>query len=155
MLADLILQLLFTISLSLITLTSCKLEESKPSTNLPIEKASTIELQTRLRENILTVGQLISDYKSNRLAGKKKYEGKKLELTGIVNSVEKSMLSEEIYVDLTSEQKNGKVTCNLGSHPSSTQENKALLLRKGQSITVKGKCYMASDWIIFTDCSIK
>jgi hypothetical protein len=155
-------QLLVAILVSVTALTGCQSGDSPPSVTSPLEKASTVQSQTSNsiyspREDILTVDQLISDYETNHLAGEKKYEGKKLELTGVVSSVEKSILSQEIYVELTNGQNYGapKVTCNLGSHPSSAQKNKALLLRKGQRITVKGKCSMVINWIIFTDCSIK
>jgi len=153
-------QLLVAILFSLTTITGCRSGDSPPSPTSPQEKTSTVQSQASKsingpREEILTVDQLISDYETNHLAGEKKYAGKKLELSGVVSSVEKGLLSQEVYVELTNGQNYGKVTCNMGSHPSSAQKNKALLLRKGQRITVKGKCSIAMNWIIFTDCSIK
>lgn len=83
----------------------------------------------------ISAPQLYAEYEENGVAADQNYKGKVLRVTGIVNSIDKDIM-DNIYVALQGNDIIGDVQCFF----SDDNANKAAQLKKGQKITVIGKC---------------
>lgn len=95
--------------------------------------------------------QLYSAYKDNEVAADAQYEGKILDITGVVESIGKDILDTP-YVTLTdgSEWAVWGVQCMFSKKDEATLAQ----LSKGQTITVRGKCdgYLVN--VIVRNCTV-
>ncbi len=85
----------------------------------------------------ITSKQLYQDYKDNEIAADAKYEDKWVQVTGIIDTIGKDILSQP-YVVLTdgSQYAIWGIQCMF-----STQDEHMLIeLSKGQTVTIEGKC---------------
>jgi len=95
------------------------------------------ETEISLKEPAITVSarQLHADYEANGVAADGKYKGKVLQVTGVVNTIDRDIM-DKIYVTLKGDQYFGDIQCFFAeSHVGAASQ-----LSKGQTITVKGKC---------------
>jgi len=89
----------------------------------------------------VTAAKLAADQQANSLAADQKYGGHTCEVTGVIGSIEKAWPVEGVppSVDLTlstSEDDLLGVSC----HMPVSETDKAMKLKKGQTVTVVGKC---------------
>lgn len=98
------------------------------------------------RANAIAVGAaaLVAAYESNEAAGDASYKGRTVEVSGVVDRVEKRY---DDYIDLMV----GQVTCKLVA----TQNAKALTLAKGDKVTVIGRCDGNVLGITLSGCLLK
>ena len=88
-------------------------------------------------EITISAQQLVSAYEANEIAADEKYNGKVIQVSGVVEEIGKDIM-DSIYVTLTSGDDSvwSSVHCSFAdSHKSA-----AAGLSKGQSVTIKGKC---------------
>lgn len=85
----------------------------------------------------ISANRLFKEYEANQVAADEKYKDKILEISGIVDDIGKD-IADQIYVALKvgGEYEISVVQCYFsGEHTS-----EAAQLKKGQKITIKGKC---------------
>ena len=97
----------------------------------------------------VTAIKLYNDYEANEVAADNMYKGKRLEVTGTVESINKD-IADDVYISLTA----GEILSNIQCHLS--DPGKAAELKKGQRITVTG----TGDMMIIgipqlRDCELK
>ena len=95
--------------------------------------------------------RLFKDYEANEVAADEKYKSKILEVSGAVEDIGKDIL-DQIYVTLkTGEYEIFHIQCFF----SDAHKNAAAQLRKGQRITVKGKCDGKLGNVMIKGCVIR
>jgi len=97
----------------------------------------------------ITATKLYSDYKANEIAADTSYKGKTLEITGAVNEIKKD-ITNTMYVTLKGDQYFGDVQCYFNDKYTSQLAN----LKKGQQLTVKGKCDGLMMNVLIKNCEI-
>lgn len=105
---------------------------------------------TEVKEEVIdvTADKLYSDYESNGVAADQKYKDKVLRVTGKINSIDKDIL-DKVYVTLETSNIIGSIQCYFDS----SNENIAAELKKGQKITVKGRCDGKMINVVLKDCT--
>lgn len=99
------------------------------------ETATETEISTQEPAFTVSARQLYADYEANGVAADGKYKGKVLQVTGVVNTIDRDIM-DKIYVTLKGDQYFGDIQCFFAeSHVGTASQ-----LSKGQTITVKGKC---------------
>ena len=78
---------------------------------------------------------LFSEYKADRFKAAEKYQGKILEVTGIVDKTGTDV-GEHPFVNLKGQEQLGGVQCFF----LKLYEEKATQLKAGQKVTIRGKC---------------
>jgi hypothetical protein len=99
------------------------------------ETATETEISTQESAITVSARQLYADYEANGVAADAKYKGKVLQVTGVVNTIDRDIM-DKIYVTLKGNQYFGDIQCFFAESHIGT----ASQLSKGQTITVKGKC---------------
>ena len=99
------------------------------------ETATETEISTQESAITVSARQLYADYEANGVAVDGKYKGKVLQVTGVVNTIDRDIM-DKIYVTLKGNQYFGDIQCFFAESHIGT----ASQLSKGQTITVKGKC---------------
>jgi hypothetical protein len=99
------------------------------------ETATETEISTQESAITVSARQLYADYEANGVAADAKYKGKVLQVTGVVNTIDRDIM-DKIYVTLKGDQYFGDIQCFFAESHIGT----ASQLSKGQTITVKGKC---------------
>jgi hypothetical protein len=101
-----------------------------------METEEKVEESVRSQSAAITVSasQLYSDYKANEVAADQRYKDKVLQVSGTVDNIGKDIM-DSIYVTLETGTF-GSIQCFFADKHAS----EAAQLRKGQSITVKGRC---------------
>ena len=99
------------------------------------ETATETEISTQESAITVSARQLYADYEANGVAADEKYKGKVLQVTGVVNTIDRDIM-DKIYVTLKGNQYFGDIQCFFAESHIGT----ASQLSKGQTITVKGKC---------------
>ncbi|MSP70484.1 MAG: hypothetical protein EXR20_09440 [Bacteroidetes bacterium] len=94
--------------------------------------------------------QLYSDWEANEVSADLKYKGKVLIVKGKVNTIGKDIM-DDIYVTLNTGKTFGEVQCSF----SDNHTNEAAGLKKGQTITIKGKCDGKMMNILLSGCSLQ
>lgn len=97
-----------------------------------------------------TAHRLYSDYKSNAVAADRKYKDKILRVSGVVDTINRDIL-QTIYVVLSGDDYFGGVQCFF----SDDYEKAIANLRKGQAITIKGKCDGKLMNVLLKECIIE
>lgn len=92
---------------------------------------------------------LYSAYEENEVAADAKYKGQILEISGTISNIGKDIMNEP-YVALKTGHVLGEVQCMF----SKSDSNQLASLRKGQKITVKGKCGGKMMNVILRNCVI-
>jgi uncharacterized protein YqgC (DUF456 family) len=112
------------------------------SDNAPVQQVATAKV---------TAIQLAEDYKANEIAADAKYKGKLLEISGIVGSIGKDILSTP-YITFQTEQYAiiNQVQCMFAK----TDEQVLANLSKGQSVTVTGEVSGSVGNIIVNGCKV-
>ena len=123
-------------------------EVSTPTENTPAKEVSETEENTPAIE--VSAKQLYSDYAANEVSADLKYNGKVLLVKGKVNTIAKDIMGG-IYVTLNTGDTFGEVQCSF----SDNHTNEAAGLKKGQTITIKGKCTGKMINILFSECSLQ
>lgn len=94
--------------------------------------------------------QLYSDYEANEVAADLKYKDKVLIVTGKVNTIGKDIM-DAIYVTINTGEMFGAVQCSF----SDNHTNEAAGLKKGQTVTIKGKCDGKMMNILLSGCTLQ
>lgn len=96
---------------------------------------------------------LITDYEANEVKGDEIYEGKTMELTGIVGDIGKDIL-EDVYITFEREEEFAftAVQCYFKDE---AQIKKVMELSKGDKITLQGKCDGKFGNVLIKNCVIK
>ena len=79
--------------------------------------------------------RLWAEYDENGVAADQKYKDKIIEVTGVVDTIDKD-ITDTIYIKLKTGQYSSMAYCYLAAKHT----NEAASLRKGQTITLRGKC---------------
>ncbi len=90
--------------------------------------------------------QLYADYQENDIAADYKYKGKKLAVTGVIEDIGTNIL-DDIYITLET----GKAFRNIKCH---INKKVAARLRRGQQVTVIGRCDGLSFNVILEKCEL-
>ena len=100
----------------------------------------------------VTAQRLVEDYKANEVAADQKYNDRTLEVTGIVGDIKKDILGK-IYVVLGSgkQYEVRQVQCFF----SDDWADRAARLKKGQRITISGRCTGLMMNVLLDGCVIK
>ena len=91
-----------------------------------------------------TPQQLFNAYENNEVAADNWLKGKIIEITGVVQSIDKSIL-ENIFVSLATKNEFLPAKIHYGSGISSQEETKIAALRRGQ--TVVFRCRKMHRWV--------
>ncbi len=111
--------------------------------------------QTAKEEEVLEVDYnvLHQDYQENAIAADAKYKGKILKLTGPVDDINREIAGNPYITFKVGDQysfKNVRITFK------KAEEQKVSTLKKGQSVTIKGKCtgLLLTTTVSLNDCEI-
>ncbi len=111
--------------------------------------------QSTKAEEVLEVDYnvLHQDYQENAIAADAKYKGKILQLTGPVDDINREIAGNPYITFKIGDQysfKNVRITFK------KAEEEKVSTLKKGQSITIKGKCtgLLLSTTVSLNDCEM-
>ena len=96
---------------------------------------------------------LHAEYKANEVAADKKYKGKVLEVTGTVKEIKKDVFNHPcVLMELNQNQFMSSVDCRFPDTAQAQLGN----LRKGDQITVRGRCEgMLISAVQLKDCILK
>ncbi|MHC5079772.1 MAG: OB-fold protein, partial [Planctomycetota bacterium] len=83
----------------------------------------------------VSAAQLFKDYEENEVAADEKYKGKILQVSGEVSDIGKDIM-DKMYVNLKTENMFMHVQCYF----SDKHKDKLKTMKKGQQVTIKGKC---------------
>jgi hypothetical protein len=100
---------------------------------------------------IITAPVLVAEYEANEIAADEKYKGRRLQVTGVIDSIAKDII-DSMYVSLDSGQEFGitNVQCFFDD-----SEGKYLAsLSKGRSLTVTCKCDGKFGNVLLRECEI-
>jgi hypothetical protein len=100
----------------------------------------------------ISIDQLLADYEANEVAADRKYKGKWLKVRGEVEQIASADLLSDITVTLRPKDGFGMVDCAFRDEFG----NRAAKLRKGEAITVVGKCdgMNAGTDVTLRDCEL-
>lgn len=93
---------------------------------------------------------LFSDYESNEVAGDEKYKGKILLVSGSVDDISKD-ITDTLYISLDAGQTFGSVQCFFADEHTDELSQ----VRKGQYVTIQGRCDGKLGNIFLRGCSLK
>lgn len=97
----------------------------------------------------LSAQQLFDAYDENEVAADQKYKGKKILLTGIVESINKDIMGD-CYIILKTNSFINNVHCSIKN------ANAAASVKKGQEYSFLGECSgLMMGSVILSDCSIR
>ena len=99
----------------------------------------------------VTAEKIVSDYKANQVAADAKYEGKLIEVSGIVDSIGKDILDAP-YITLTTYEY--AIIDHVQCMFSRSQEAELAAVSKGQNITLRGTVSGKLGNIIVRGCTI-
>jgi uncharacterized protein (DUF1330 family) len=99
------------------------------------EKSIQKDVATQAPTIRISARQLYADYEANEVAADQKYKGAILEVLGTVDTIGKD-ITNTIFVALKGDQYFGVVECMF----SDEYAGAAARLKKGQTVTIKGRC---------------
>jgi uncharacterized protein (DUF1330 family) len=99
------------------------------------EKSVQKDVTTQSPSIRISAKQLYADYEANGVAADQKYKGRILEVNGTIDTIDKDIM-DTIFVTLKGDEYIGYVQCMF----SKEYAGRAASLRKGQTVTIKGKC---------------
>lgn len=82
----------------------------------------------------ITAEALLKEYRTNQVAADNKYKGKVIQITGRIDEIGKSLLTNEPQVVFPDKSGVDSISCSFDK----SQSNKLLHLKSGDIITVKG-----------------
>lgn len=106
----------------------------------------------KVPEEIIKISaqELYAKYEANEIAADELYKDKILEVSGIIDSIGKDIM-DSMYVTLKTDNIIGSVQCMLAN----SEISKAVNLKKGSSILVKGKNSGLLMNVILRNCTIQ
>lgn len=110
--------------------------------------------QTTIEEAAIEVSveQLLKDYKENEVAADNKYKGKKVTVSGVVDSVAKDVLNDTyIKIDTGSDYEVLGAQCYIAD----TQLERVANLKSGDKITVEGYVSSYSLNVLLKECEVQ
>ncbi len=108
------------------------------------------EVESSKPELTIKAEQLFAKYVANEVAADREYKGKILQVVGYVKSISKSIVDDQIYVSLSTDEMFGGIQCFF----SKDKENVIAQLTKGQYVTVIGKCDGKFANVMIKQCRI-
>lgn len=109
-----------------------------------VEREQLIDERERLT---IKAPSLVAAYVSNEVAADKNYKGKEFFVEGVIDDIGKDILND-IYITLKSEEALRSVQCLIDD------EDVVSDLRKGQKVTIYGKCNGLMMNVIMKDCKL-
>jgi len=147
-------KLYFVLSLVLLSfwLLSCNTKEDNPDFTiqdipLPAIKDSSNKLPTDSIIRITSL-QLSSDYIANEVKADRSYKGKTLIVTGSIVEITKG-IAGNIYIVLAGANRQRTILCEFNN------EEKAAMLQKQQTVSLKGACDGLMGSIVMNDCEME
>ena len=118
--------------------------------NTNTSESKTVEVPKEEMVSV-TATKMIADYKANEVSADAMYKGKMVEVKGLVSSIGKDILDTP-YIALTNGDQYAfeSVQCMF----MKTQESELVNVKKGQSITLKGRVSGKLGNIIIRECNI-
>ena len=110
------------------------------------------KMQTKSTDIRVSAKKLLEAYEANEVAADSKYKGKILEVTGTIDSIAKGIL-DSIYVVLRNKYDEYAIT-GVQCFFHEKYEYKISLLKKDQTITIKGRCDGKMINVSLTDCAL-
>lgn len=110
--------------------------------------------QTTTEESVIEVSveQILKDYEENEVSADNKYKGKKVAISGVVDSVSKDVLNDTyIKIDTGSDYEAFGAQCYIAD----TQLEKVAELKSGDKITVTGYVSSYSLNIVLKECEVQ
>ena len=114
------------------------------------DKKTESEISTNEPTISVSAKQLYKDYTDNEVAADLKYKDHVLVVTGRVDEIAKD-ITDDIYVTIKGDEYFGDAQCFF----SKDHTNEAAQLKKGQTITIKGKCQGKMMNILLRGCSLQ
>ncbi|MHC5038329.1 MAG: OB-fold protein [Planctomycetota bacterium] len=109
--------------------------KSETSIEEEVKKASSEKPAEGKPALTVSAAQLFKDYEENEVAADEKYKGKILQVSGEVSDIGKDIM-DKMYVNLKTENMFMHVQCYF----SDKHKDKLKTMKKGQQVTIKGKC---------------
>jgi hypothetical protein len=142
------------VALLLVAVVVCAASSKKPS-----EKQSK-SVEKEQAEMKVTAAEILSNHDENPLRWDQRFRGKVVEVTGVIKNIEHSAISDDPVIKIEAPPKPAnpdaedaeeefsfdRVTCYLAD----SQVSKAVELKVGEQITVKGR---VKDWSLGADLS--
>lgn len=129
--------------------------DTTQTTSSSASKSNTVQTSSKSEEEIIEIDYnvLYKEYQDNAIAADAKYKSKTLKLTGEVYDIDREIAG------------NTYITFNIGGQYSfknvritfkKSEESKVAQLKKGQKVTIKGKCTgtLLSTTVALNDCEI-
>jgi hypothetical protein len=98
----------------------------------------------------ISVKALIGKYNENTIAADELYKGKTLQVKGTIGDIGKDILNKPYITISQSDDVDNYIQCFIAE----TELQKATQLKKGQQITIEGKCSGKAVWHIIIDNSV-
>ncbi len=114
------------------------------------------EADRKARTVAVGAGQLVQEFDANANGADRKYDGKWLEVTGVVDRVAKDEF-QTVYVTLRGEGKsNRRVKCSF-DFANGVEEAEVLKLRPGQHVTIGGEYDdgLAGNVVELSECILR
>lgn len=96
----------------------------------------------------ISAADLFAEYEANEVAADKKYKGKVLEISGVVDDIGKDFL-DEMYVTLAAGKHFGHVRASFGE----AHADRVASLQKGQSLRLKCRCEGKMMSVMVKNCT--
>lgn len=121
---------LLVVACMLLALTACG--ETESTTNEAVAPDEN-KVEVGEPEVVVTAKELLADYESNEMAADKKYKGKVLEVTGVVNSID-SGVSDNAVVQIGSGEEYDFMS--VSAQGDEAFDEAAINISKGEKVTV-------------------
>lgn len=100
---------------------------------------------------IVTAPILVTEYEANEIAADEKYKGRKVQVTGVIDSIAKDII-DSMYVSLDSGQEFG--ITNVQCFFDDSEGRYLASLSKGRSLTVTCRCDGKFGNVLLRECEI-
>lgn len=127
------------IAFSFLALGSLDSEEKRRETRQAVSAAEPVA--------DLTAAQLLAEYDENSVAADRKYEGKVVRVSGVLQNIGEDLLGK-LYITLDTGNPISSVQCFLDD----AYVDQVAELKKGQGVAVKGVCKGKTINILLEDC---
>ena len=125
-------------------------KKEEPAKNAATPAAQTAAPAAKVEAIKISAASLYATYKENEVAADEKYKGKAMEITGTIDDIKKG-LGDIPYVTLATDDDFGNVQCTFSKNDSAQLAE----LKKGQKITITGKCSGLMMNVIVKDSKIQ
>ena len=121
------------------TLEKIRAEKAKQSQTSTASTQPKPQSQPSASESVIEIGieQLLREYRENKIAARRKYDGKRIRLSGFVHDIDEDN-DKNIYISLSETKDDFDFGIRCYFNNSSVES--VMNLKKGQSVTIEGTC---------------